>query len=286
MAEHAGDLLSALIDGQLSAPEATEVRAHVAACDACARELEDVRDARRLVRSLPAVDLPPSFLSELIAGDSVVALGHRTSRRAPIGTIAASIAAGVVLLLLSSNSIGPHALQPEIDGALARHASTVSALLGSTGERLTPAESVPPTTSAQRSVDHLPAPYDAPSRIASYDLVDAYRSPGGLHLLYQRGDYGLSVFELSGSVDWGALPSGGTRLSLSGHDAWRWDAPPVNGRIVVLEDDGMVVMVVGDEPGSAVLDVAAALPEARTLSLPTRMQRVVAKALELLSPMP
>lgn len=289
MAEHAGDLLSALLDGQLSVREATLVRAHVADCDECARELEHVRDARRLVRGLPAVDVPSVFLAELSrdgAGDAVVPLGRRTTRRPPIGSIAASIAAGVLLLVLSSSTIGPGSLEPEVDGALARHASTVSALFGSSGERLTPLESVPATTSPPRSVDDLPPPYDVPARLAGYDLVDAYRSPGGLHVLYQRGAYGLSVFELPGSVDWDTLPSDGTRLELAGHDAWRWDGPPANGRVVVLEDDQMVMIVVGDELGSAVLDVAAALPGARDESMPTRMKRAVAKALELFSPLP
>ena len=72
---HADELLSALLDGQLAADEAAEVRAHVAGCDDCARELDDVRQARRLVRELPAVDPPAWFLAELLAGDDVTPFG-------------------------------------------------------------------------------------------------------------------------------------------------------------------------------------------------------------------
>lgn len=284
---HADDLLSALLDGQLTAAEADEVRAHVAGCDACAGELEDVRQARRLLRELPAVEPPPWFASELLAGDDIIPLGRRTARRAAaIVNIGASVAAGVLLLVLSSSTLGPAALRPEVQGAVARHASTVSALLGGTGERLTPASEVVPTTAPQRDAASLPAPYEAPDRLADYRLVEAYRSPGGVHVLYQRGDYGLSVFELAGSVDWAALPEGGNRMTLAGHRAWRWDASPADGRLVVIEDDGMVVIVVGDEPGGAVLDAAAELPSARDLPLPTRMKRAVARAFELLSPAP
>ena len=75
-------------------------------------------------------------------------------------------------------------------------------------------------------------------------------------------------------------------MTLAGHRAWRWDAEPAEGRLVVLEDDGMVVIVVGDEPGPAVLDAAAELPSARDLPLTTRLKRAVGRAFELLSPAP
>jgi hypothetical protein len=149
-----------------------------------------------------------------------------------------------------------------------------------------PASSVPPTTTPARSVAHLPAPYDAPDTLGDYQLVEAHGSPGGLHLVYQRDDYGLSVFEQPGRVDWATLPSGGTRLSIAGHQAWRWDASPANGRLIVLEDDGMVVMLVGDEPGEAVLGLVDAVPAARGLPIRTRLRHAVAKALELFSPAP
>jgi anti-sigma factor RsiW len=279
--EHPGDLLSALLDGELTVDEATEVRAHVDGCPVCRAELEDVRIARRFLRELPAVEPPAWALAEMLAGDKVVSLGRR---RAALVNIAASVAAGVLLLVASASSIAPPALQPEVAGAVTRHASTVSALLGSTGARIVPATAVVPTTAPQRDVEHLPAPYDAPDTLAGYQLVDAYRSPGGVHLLYQRGGFGLSVFELPGSVDWDGLPGDGTRMVLHDHRAWRWDGSPANGRLVVLEDDGMVVIVVGDESADAVRAVASSLPRARDLPMPQRMTRAVAKALELLSP--
>jgi hypothetical protein len=73
-------------------------------------------------------------------------------------------------------------------------------------------------------------------------------------------------------------------MSLAGHRAWRWEASPVNGRLVVFEDDGMVVIVVGDEPGDVVVDVAARLPDARDVPMTARVRRAVARSLELLSP--
>jgi anti-sigma factor RsiW len=282
---HAEDRLSALLDGALTPIEAAEVRAHLETCAECAAELDDVRAARRAVRELPAVEPPATFLAELLAGDTVVPLGRRTPRVPAVANIGVAVIAGLAILVFSSSSIGPAQLRPEVRGAVARHASAVSALLGSTGEHLAPeAEEVVPTTAPPRDAASLPAPYAAPEQLAGYELVDAYRSPGGVHVLYQRGDYGMSVFELPGSVDWGALPEDGTSLSLAGHRAWRWEASPVDGRLVVFEDDGMVVIVVGDEPGDAVVDVAAQLPDARDVPMTTRVKRAVARSLELLSP--
>ena len=282
---HAEDRLSALLDGQLTAADAAEVRAHVETCPECAAELDDVRAARRAVRELPAVEPPATFLAELLAGDKVVPLGRRRAARVPaVANIGAAVVAGLAILVLASSSLGPAQLRPEVRGAVARHASTVSALLGSTGEHLAPDTEVVPTTAPPRDASSLPAPYAAPEKLGGYELVRAYRSPGGVHVLYQRGDYGLSVFELPGSVDWSALPEDGDELSLAGHRAWRWEASPVDGRLVVFEDDGMVVIVVGDEPGDAVLDVAARLPEARDVPMTARVRRAVARSLELLSP--
>lgn len=280
MAEHPGDLLSALLDGELSADDAREVRAHVIACDACERELDDVREARRLLRTLPAVE-PPGPIS----------LGVPRTRFA-VANMVASVAAGVLLLALSSSAIGPAALGPGVGGAVDAHASTVSALqaggiLPTSAGRLVPDHDVPPTTAPRRSVDDLPAPFAAPRALAGYELVDAYDARNGLHLLYRHGAHGLSVFEQRGRVDWDALlADDGTMLSINGQRAWRWDAEPCDGRLVVLEADDMVVTVVGDEGADAVLAAAAALPDSRDLSTRQRLGRGIARALELLSPMP
>lgn len=286
---HAGDALSALVDGQLPASDAAAVRAHVATCDACERELDDVRTARRLVRSLPAQEPPAGFLASLLADDDVVV--PLRPRRAVLAAVSGSVAAGLVLLVLSAASVSLAAVEPEVVASVERHASTVGALeaegqIARAGERFVSPASVPPTTSAVRSADDLPAPYHAPETVAGYELVEAYEMADGVHLLYRRGPYALSIIETPGELDWDALPEDGTRLRVGSHDAWRWDELTADGRLYVVDGDGMVVVLIGDEPGDAVLDVAAAMPEARSLSMGSRMQRSVAKALELFSPTP
>ena len=287
--QHAGDALSRLLDGDLSPVEAETVREHVAACDECERELEGVRVARRLVRSLPAVEPPPEFLTSLLDDRDVVITLR--PRRAVLAAVSGSVAAGLVLLVLAATSLSLSSVPADVAESVERHASTVGALeaagqIAHMGDRFVSPSSVPPTTAQVRSADDLPAPYHAPETVAGYELVEAYEMADGVHLLYRRGPYALSIFETSGDLDWDALPEDGTRLRVGRHDAWRWDELTADGRLYVVDGDGMVVVLIGDEPGDAVLDVAASMPEARSLSMRSRVQRSVAKALELFSPAP
>lgn len=58
----------------------------------------------------------------------------------------------------------------------------------------------------------------------------------------------------------------------------------IAGRVVVFERDGVVVTVVGDEPGEAVTDAARSVPEPRPLSLAQRVSDAGVGVFEALSP--
>jgi hypothetical protein len=290
VSDHTGDGLSGLLDGALTTAEADAVRSHVAHCDDCARELEDVRRVRRLVRELPAVEPPDGFFAGLLRQDDVVPITARR-RRGVVAVMSGSVAAGLLLLVLAAGGVPPAEVRPEVVASVERHASTVGALeaaglISHSGDRFVSAASVPPTTAEPRATGDLPAPFDAPERLAGYELVEAYAMDGGLHLLYRRGSFALSIFQMSGDLDWDALPDDGTRVHIAGKPAWRWDERTADGRLWVIDDDGMVVVLIGDEPGDAVLAVASELPGARSMPMRSRMQRTVAKALELFSPAP
>ena len=55
------ELLSAYIDGQVSAGERALVERHLAACPACTRELAALRLTVRMLRQLPVVSAPRAF---------------------------------------------------------------------------------------------------------------------------------------------------------------------------------------------------------------------------------
>ena len=275
MTEHPGDLLSALLDGELSVAEADQVEAHVRECAGCARELEETRQARAMVRGLGDVD-PPSWLE-------TVANPHRRRISRPLQALV-SVAASAGVLLLASSGVGPSAFSPRPADAVDRHAATVTALGVSRGTAM--AADTTPTTAKTRD----PRSFDAPLRtpppaLGGYRFVAAFEAGDGVHALYRAGSYGLSIFAAPGRVDWGALPEGqGTRMDIVGRAGWRWDAEPSLGRVVVYEDGGMVVTVVADEPGDTALAIAELLPEPRDLSTRQRLGRALTEAIKVLAP--
>lgn len=268
MTEHAGDLLSALLDGELTPEEATAVRTHVESCDACAEELEAVRDARRMLRELPAVDPPATFVDDLLAAgaadDGVVTLASRRRRnRLPLlAGVAAAAAAAVAVVVVapwsSSDSTGS-----DLEVALEQHDSTFEALddegvIDRGPDRLTGDQPAPPTTAHVRPLDELDDDFEVPDQLDGYEVVQAYDDADGVHVVYRKGTYGLSVFMRKGEVDLDRLPTGGTRIDVVGHRAWRWD-DIADGRLLVIDGDDIVITIASDEPGDAVLDVARAL---------------------------
>ena len=87
MTAHLGDLVSALVDGQLEPAEEASALSHLAGCERCAAELKATADMRAVVRGLGQVD-PPRPLAAPVAGP-----------RGLLAGIAAAAAAVAVLVL-------------------------------------------------------------------------------------------------------------------------------------------------------------------------------------------
>ncbi len=60
--EYRQEQFSAALDGMLTPNEQTALDAHLAGCETCRRELEELRQVRLLLRALPEPALPRSFL--------------------------------------------------------------------------------------------------------------------------------------------------------------------------------------------------------------------------------
>lgn len=61
---HAGELLSAFIDGEADPAERRAVIRHLAECDVCRRELDEVSEIRRRLRELESPPVPAGLLAE------------------------------------------------------------------------------------------------------------------------------------------------------------------------------------------------------------------------------
>jgi hypothetical protein len=98
--------LSVYIDGQLSQNARTAVEKHLAACEACARELEELRATISAVGALPEADAPRSFAV------TPEVLERRISRPAPetppvaIGMRLAGAAVAVALAVVVVGDLG------------------------------------------------------------------------------------------------------------------------------------------------------------------------------------
>jgi len=112
---HLGDVLSALLDGELAPPAHAAAVAHLEGCVDCAHELDLAREARTLVRGLPPVEPPASFYPGL--------LGGRRRRRA-LAVVAGAAAAGLAVVALRAPQQSQ--VTPPVNQVVLDHAATAS----------------------------------------------------------------------------------------------------------------------------------------------------------------
>lgn len=128
--DHLGDLLSALVDGELNPAQIAAAQAHVARCPSCAAELDEVTTARALVRALPALDPPFGLYERILRDDRVLRPAPATRAGAgwtPRRVAAAafgSAAAAVILLGLAPPRDTP--VTPPVNSLVEAHATGAS----------------------------------------------------------------------------------------------------------------------------------------------------------------
>ena len=133
---HLGDLLSALLDRELSVEDELAARQHLDGCAGCAAELENVRLARSWVRSLPAVDPPFGFLERILLESERRRAGRPSLRtRVGVAALAASAAAALALVGITPPRDAP--VSPSVARLVEAHATGAS-LDGDPLSRLAP----------------------------------------------------------------------------------------------------------------------------------------------------
>lgn len=117
-AVHAGDGLSAYLDGELDAAAADSVAAHLAGCSVCREELQQLDGARTAVRALPRLDAPAALVT-----DRTGAARHGRLRRRAALVVAGAAAAAVVAFAVS----GPEHVAPlDLDSLATQHSARIS----------------------------------------------------------------------------------------------------------------------------------------------------------------
>lgn len=94
---HLGEAISAYLDGELDTAERREAEAHVAGCEVCRQDLDDIMVIRARLRSLPMRELPHDLT---VASHRVVPI-YRRHR------FVASAAAAVAVVLAIATLTAP-----------------------------------------------------------------------------------------------------------------------------------------------------------------------------------
>ena len=123
---HLGDLLSALLDRELSMEEELAARQHLDECTRCAAELEDVRLARTWVRGLPAVEPPFGFLEHIIYGPEPRRYVARPSLRRRVGVAALTVSAAAAVALVGVTPPRDTPVSPSVARLVEAHATGAS----------------------------------------------------------------------------------------------------------------------------------------------------------------
>ncbi|MFN8026527.1 MAG: sigma-E factor regulatory protein RseB domain-containing protein [Acidimicrobiia bacterium] len=139
------------------------------------------------------------------------------------------------------------------DGAVERSMTFTEIDLGDTTTAVTAPAGL--RTEASTEIGNVPDGYRAPNTLDGAALVTRTKQPDGVLLWYSDGVFSTTVFEQRGTLDWSALPAGGTTSEIKGSTMRRWSEP--SGTVLVWENDGIVYTCVSDAP-SDVVDAAVA----------------------------
>jgi len=114
---HPGDLLSAMLDGELSPEQRGSVTAHLEVCAECRTEMEDTASARTALRALPVLDPPPGLLPGTAPAER--------SRLRPVWGWAAAGAAATALAVGLALGTAPVTEPMDLDTLAERHTARV-----------------------------------------------------------------------------------------------------------------------------------------------------------------
>jgi len=115
---HAGELISAYLDGELSRAEIDQLFGHVGSCGRCAAELQEMQTVRSAVRSLPLLELPPGLIPE---ADAELIPLHRNR-----GFLVGAAAAIVAIVIAVAALVTPTAASVSLEELNSRYGARAS----------------------------------------------------------------------------------------------------------------------------------------------------------------
>jgi len=236
----ADERLSAYLDGELTPPEAEEVRRHLASCAACRAAFEQLQRTVQAVKDLPVLPAPEGFRARVMAdvqSDAGAAVEKKAPRWRMLWPAAAAVLIAVVLALISDRPSPRRSVKtaepPAGVGAEKRETESV-ATTATTGEKM-------------RSIDGPAAPRVSPPAQTAPDALSIHEERAPL-----AGKPAGSAARLEG-VDLARESPGAGAVSAEATA----QAPPVESDIAkALEEsagtgDAQVWAVVAADPNAA-----------------------------------
>jgi hypothetical protein len=271
--EHAGDLVSAHLDGELDPATDAWVRAHLDGCASCRTAAAEARTAKEWLRSLPAIDATP-LVSSLL-----------DRHRAIIRTGAAFVSAAAVVLgalALTSAVLRPDVV-PDVDALASAHDTALSGpdrAAGVAGRVEAAMVSAGMDQTGLDRVDRVGRPYAAPPAMignrASLSRQGVFDGEDLTVVVYGDGETAVSVYQQPGRLDWDRLPTG-TIEAVADRRVWVREADPT---VMITEVGDLVITVVSDDR-AAMRTVVDGLPERRRNTTWHRLHDASARFVEV-----
>lgn len=115
---HPDDLLSAFLDDELAEADALAVARHVGACQDCLHDLEELREARTALRSLPDLVVPAAMLDAVPV--AAAKAGRVDARRRAVAVATAGFGGLLVVAFVLGGS-APGEVVPPVDAVVIDH---------------------------------------------------------------------------------------------------------------------------------------------------------------------
>ncbi|MGY9071496.1 MAG: anti-sigma factor family protein [Acidimicrobiales bacterium] len=242
--------LSAYLDGELSADEASEIRLLLESSALARAEFEAVTEAREFVRGLPLLEPPPDVVRMLRRGSPLAPVrSSGKPARTRLSAIAISAVATAAFWGVVVGTTGFSASVSSVDTVVAAHSSVI------------PTDAVA-VDSAE--MDNMPMPSEPPGMT----LVHVERLGRATHAMYSDGAQQVSVFAEPGRVDWSAM-SVGDRVEIGGDPGWHGS---IEGYDVVVVQRGRNVFTIVAETSDEMMDMGESMTVDEKTSIGDRVR--------------
>ena len=200
------DQLSSYIDGELGAPASERLEAHLAGCQSCRLEVEQLRATAAALRDLPEVQAPRSFA---LSPERAAGRHQRAGAAAPLALGMRLAAAGVAVALAAVLVVDLGGLAGDSGAGTTREAASDRSM-----EYSSPADAAAPDAGGAPTPATGEAPTGAVSDTGTPAPADETQPPA-----VSTGDGGidaLAAAEIALGVTLGLLVLGGVALAFAG----------------------------------------------------------------------